>query len=238
MNCDEAHDLLQQCLDGSPIESPEWLTHLRHCADCRTLASAGRRLHDGLHLLSSPLPPTGLAERIVERLRLDRRRARSRARRRLALSLALAAGLIVALSLRLNWQGATDGTNTRPPDSVVKNAPEREGASQVHTDQRREPDYDRTAPTLRQSAAELGEVFTSLSNQTADETLGQTRLWAANVPSPSLPKLDLASMEPPTRPLREAGEGVSEGLEPVTTSARRAVDLFLRELPMEPSATN
>jgi hypothetical protein len=31
--------------------------------------------------------------------------------------------------------------------------------------------------------------------------------------------------------LREAGEGVGDGLEPVTNSARRAVDLFLRELP-------
>jgi hypothetical protein len=60
----------------------------------------------------------------------------------------------------------------------------------------------------------------------------------ANVPSPALPNVDLTAMEPPTRPLREAGEGVSEGLEPVTTSARRAVDLFLRELPMETEQTN
>ncbi len=31
--------------------------------------------------------------------------------------------------------------------------------------------------------------------------------------------------------LREAGQNVSSGLEPVANSARRAVNLFLRELP-------
>jgi hypothetical protein len=89
---------------------------------------------------------------------------------------------------------------------------------------------------LRESASELGEVVAELSNETAEETVGETRRWVSNVPSPTLPRVDLAAMEPPTQPLREASEGLSEGLEPVTTSARRAVDLFLRELPMETKA--
>jgi hypothetical protein len=218
MNCHVAHDLLQQCLDGKPIESPEWLAHLRHCADCRALASAGRRLQDGLHRLTAPQPPPGLAERIAERVLLDRRRIRRQARRRWMVRLALAAGLIVAVALRMDWRGAPSGTDIHPPEPIAKNAP----LPKV------EP-----ARTLRESAAELREVFTSLGNETANETIDQTRLWVSNVPSPALPNVDLTSMEPPTRPLREAGEGVSEGLKPVTNSARRAVDLFLRELPME-----
>ena len=49
---------------------------------------------------------------------------------------------------------------------------------------------------------------------------------------PSLGKFDLeAPLDPPARSLREAGEGVSVGLEPVADSARRVVGLFLRELP-------
>jgi hypothetical protein len=92
------------------------------------------------------------------------------------------------------------------------------------------PAPDKT-PTLRESAAELKEVFAALTNQTADETVGQTKRLVSNVPSPALPSVDLKTMEPPTKPLREAGEGVSAGLEPVTNSARRAFDLFLRELP-------
>lgn len=214
MNCELAHDLLQQSLDGTPIESPEWLTHVRHCTECRALAAAARRLQEGLQQWTAPLPPPGLAERIVERVRLDRHRRRRRVRRRWAVGLALAAGLIVALTLRLDWRGAPSGIQSPPPESVAQNAPD-------------------PAPTLRESAAELSEVFTALGNETANETVDQTRLWVAKVPSPALPNVNLTAMEPPTRPLREAGEGVSEGLEPVTTSARRAVDLFLRELPME-----
>jgi len=218
MNCDIAHDLLQQCLDGTPIESPEWLGHLRVCADCRALASAGRRLQDGLHLLAAPRPPANLAVRIAERVRLERRRERLRTRRRWAVGLALAAALFLALTLRFNWRGRPTATEGHPSQPVAKNAPAPE---------------TKAAPTLRESATELGEVFAALTSHTADETVGQTRRLVPNVPSPSLPQVDLAAMEPPTGSWREAGEGVSEGLEPVTTSARRAVGLFLRDLPME-----
>jgi hypothetical protein len=38
-------------------------------------------------------------------------------------------------------------------------------------------------------------------------------------------------LEPGTQSLREAQEGVAVGFEPVTSSARRAVNLFLREIP-------
>jgi hypothetical protein len=179
------------------------------------LASAGRRLQEGLRLLPSPLPPSDLASRIAERVRLDRRQARRRLRRRWAVGLAVAASLFVALALRLDWR--TAGVSD-PMDA---------GSSPSAATKRE------SGPTLRESAAELGEVFSALQNQTADETVGQARRWVSNVPSPALPKVDLASMAPPGHPLREAGEGVSEGLQPVTNSARRAVDLFLRELPME-----
>lgn len=216
MNCQVAHELLQQTLDGSPIESPEWLEHLRDCADCRALTSAGRRLQDGLRLLPAPPPPPDLSERIVERVRQDRLRAQRRTRRRWAVSLALAAGLLIALSLRLDWHTSRTGTTGEPT------LPEHSLAQR-----------QRSEPTLRESAAQLGEVFAELSNETAKETVGETNRWVSNVPKPDLPRIDLTAMESPTRPLREAGEGVSEGLEAVTTSARRAVDLFLRELPME-----
>ncbi|HTU91860.1 MAG TPA: hypothetical protein VMF69_17390 [Gemmataceae bacterium] len=219
MNCRLTDEFLQQSLDGTPIESPEWLAHLHHCADCRALASTARRLQDGLRLLPSPLPPPDLSQRIVQRVLLDRHRALRRTRRRWAVSLTLAAGLLVALSLRLDWRGSPTGTNQRLTQHLLTDSSPMQ--------------KEKSAPTLRESAAQLGEVFTELSNETAQETVGQTRRWVSNVPSPDMPKIDLTAMQPPTRPLREAGEGVSEGLEVVTTSARRAVDLFLRELPME-----
>jgi hypothetical protein len=243
MNCDLAHDLLQKRLDGTPIESPEWLAHLRQCADCRSLTAAGRRLQDGLHRLTAPLPPPGLAERIAERVLLDRRRARRGARRRLAVSLALAASFILALTLRLDWRVSPSRSEVRPPEAIVKNIPsgipEGTGVSRVLTNDREiAGTTQKRSPTLSESAAEVGEVFAVLRNQTADETLGQTRRWVSSVPSPTLPKVDLTAMGSPPRPLLEASEGVSQGLQPVTNSARRAVDLFLRELPMETMETN
>ena len=41
-------------------------------------------------------------------------------------------------------------------------------------------------------------------------------------------------LEPSGQSLREAGEGVAASLSPVATSARRAFDLFLREIPPLP----
>jgi hypothetical protein len=243
MNCDVAHDLLQQCLDGTPIESPEWLAHLRQCGDCRSRAAAGRRLQDGLHRLTAPLPPPGLAERIAERVLLDHRRTRRRARQRLVVSLALAASLILALTVRLDWRVSPSRSEVHPSEQVAKTIrgglPAETGVSlRITNDRQNAGSIQQRSPTLSESAAEVGEVFTVLRNQTADETLGQTRRWVSSVPSPALPKVDLTAMVAPTRPLREAGEGVSQGLEPVTNSARRAVDLLLRELPMETTETN
>jgi anti-sigma factor RsiW len=218
MNCDLAHDLLQQSLDGTPIESPEWLAHLRQCHECRALALAGRRLQEGLRILPTTVAPADLADRILETIRLERRRARRQTQRRWALALAVAAAVLIALGLRLGWRERPAGTAAPPSESLAKNPP---------------APKEKSAPTLRESAAELGEIFAALSNQTADETVGRTRRWVSNVPSPTLPTVDLTAMEPSTQPWREAGEGMSEGLQPVTASARRAVDLFLRELPMD-----
>ncbi len=215
MNCHASHELLQQRLDGTPIESPELLEHLRGCADCRVLEAGTRRLQDGLRLLASPLPPPDLAARIADRVLLDRRRARRRARRRWTVTLALAAGLFIALRLRLDWHGRQTEPENEKQGPVVQNPiPE-----------------PKAAPTLRESVTQAGEAVASLTSQTADETVGPTRWLVPNVSPPELPKVDLEAIEPPTRPLREAGEGVSTGLEPVTSSARRAVGLFLRELP-------
>jgi hypothetical protein len=221
MNCQAAHELLQQSLDGTPIESPEWLEHLRDCAECRALASAGRRLQGALHLLTAPPPPPDLAARIAQSVLADRRRIRRRTRRRWAASLALAAALLIALLTRLDWRGRPAESDSQPREPVANNR-------EIH---RR--NSGPTEPTLGESARELGDVFAALTNQTADETVGQTRRWVANVSGPELPTVDLTTMQAPAQPLRQAGAGVSEGLEPVTTSARRAVGLFLRELPME-----
>jgi len=191
MNCRLAHDLLQQSLDGTPIESPEWLAHLRDCAQCRTLTSAGWRLQDGLRLLVTPAPPPQLTERIVERLLLDHRRTQSRLRRRWAIALGLAAGLLLIL--------AVIPSQRTPPAYPTVTADRQQPTPEKTASADRQPTLSNPSmPSLPEPATELREVFAELSHETA-----------------------------------KASEGLSEGLEPVATSARRAVDLFLRELPME-----
>jgi len=222
VNCQASHNLLQQRLDGTPIESPELLEHLRGCADCRTLEQATRRLQDGLRRLTPPLPPPDFAARIADRVLLDRRRTRRRAKRRWAVTLALAAGLFIALGLRLDWRGQSPTRESGTSEPEVTQAPPLPKETPV---------LPPASPTLRESVAEASEAVASLTSKTADETVSSTRWLVREVPRPSLPKVDLESIESPTRPLREAGQGVSDGLEPVTNSARRAVGLFLRELP-------
>lgn len=215
MNCHAAHDLLNERLDGVPVESPELLEHLRGCAECRALAAATQRLQDGLRLLTPPAPPPDLAGRIVERVLRDRLRARRRARRRLAVSLALAAGLFIALTLRLDWRMEIPTEKKGDTDAVAKkNSPMPSGNL-----------------TLRESMREASEAVTALTSQAAGETVERARKLVKASRS-SLEEVRLApTIAPPTESLRQAGEGVSAGLEPVTSSARRAFDLFLRELP-------
>jgi hypothetical protein len=219
MNCHASRELLQERLDGVPVESPQWLEHLRQCSDCRALEAASRRLQEGMRLLAAPLPPPDLAARIAARVRYDRHRARHRARRRWAVTLALAAGLFIALALRLDWRGKSTDTEGLSPEPVAAK----------HVEDPPPPPTE--APSLRESVAEAGAAVASLTSHTAGETVESTRWLVPKVSTPALPRLDLEAIEPPTQQLREAGESVSAGLEPVTNSARRALGLFLRELP-------
>jgi hypothetical protein len=256
MNCRAFHDLLQQYLDGegagpggrSEGSAPEGLSphpnpspqrgeglaqerlndHLRDCPGCRALFLAARRLREGLRLLTPPAPPADLAGRIVGQV--GGRRGR-RAGRLLALAAAgaLAAGLLAALAPH-------PGTRPQPgpaprPAEVPASAPVARGKPAPRP---------ATPVRLRDSVAEAGSAVAALTSRTADETVGPTRALLPAV-SPGVERLALDnSVEAPTGPLREAGEGVSEGLEPVARSARRAVGLLLRELPpgLEDSVPN
>jgi hypothetical protein len=218
MNCHASRQLMQERLDGESVESPEWLEHLQQCPDCRTLEAASRRLLEGIRQLAAPLPPPDLASRIADRIVLDRRRARRRARRRWAVTLALAACLFIALALRLDWRGQPTDGEGRHPAPVAQNTPSQE-------------DPAGQPPSLREAVTEASAALAALTSHTADETVESTRWLVPKVSAADLPRVDLETIEPPTGPLREAGEGVSAGLEPVTNSARRAFGLFLRELP-------
>jgi hypothetical protein len=85
-------------------------------------------------------------------------------------------------------------------------------------------------PALRSAVAEAGEAVASLTSRTADQALDNTRLLMPVVSGPRFDDVELPG-DATARPLREAGQNLSVALGPVAASARRAVDLFIRELP-------
>jgi len=100
-----------------------------------------------------------------------------------------------------------------------------------------QPTLAPATPSIRDSVAELGAAVASVTRRAADGTVEQARQLLPDVPTPALSETSVLAqtLDPPSRSLLEAGQGVSAGLEPVTDSARRALDLFLREIPpMEP----
>jgi hypothetical protein len=214
MTCRDGQHLLQQHLDGDA--APEALErHLGDCPECAASAALVRRYLRGLALLTPAAPPPGLAERVAGRL-LREAKARRRGRwQRLAApgGLAAAAALVLGVGLWAWWP--VQGT----PVVRVQDEP-----------RTLTPDGPPPAP-LRDSMAKASGAFSNLTNRAASDTADSTAsLWSLVPKSPLEAQSDAPA--PALKPLQEASDGVSTGLAPVTNSARRAVGLFLRDLPV------
>ena len=83
------------------------------------------------------------------------------------------------------------------------------------------------------SAAKAGTAVVGLTRRTVDETVGSSVLLGSVPLNPLPAPADWTeAFEPAAQSLGAAREGLAEGLEPVTTSARRAARLFWRDLPL------
>jgi hypothetical protein len=218
MNCLECQELIQRCLDGESAvaERDDWAAHLMICPECRDQYAAAECLLEGLCQLPLFRPPAGLLERICRQVVAERVRA-ARLRRLLAAS-AMAATFLLACTAM--YFGSTRSVTTA------------EMRTQPVPMQR--SDAPLAALSLHRSLQEAGLAVVALTRRTADETMGQTRLLLpASVPQASLGNAQEweQALERPAQSLREIGESVSAGLEPVAISARRAVGFFYRELP-------
>jgi hypothetical protein len=216
MNCSECQAWLQLQWDGAkPIETAAVIRHLADCIDCRGWQKAIQRLQRGLKLFPRPAAPPHLAGRIVAQALNLRRERRRLLRRRFAFA-ALAAGIMLAILagwFRLRFQDEVaqrlaPPSAAQPPEGTVPASP-------------------------RDTVEEAGSAVVSLSLQARDRTVEQTRwFWEAALPPVKLENLDLPQpLQPPADSLKEASKGVSDGLQPVADHARRAFDLFLREVP-------
>jgi anti-sigma factor RsiW len=218
MTCVEYLDYLQQALDGrtDAVEAPV-AEHLAACPACSQIHMAGRRLREGLRLVAAPQPPRDFAERVAARIVADNFNRRRQRRRWFAA--ALAASLLLAISAGYRWFNSNEPNPVKPgPVADADNNAPRESA---------------ITSSSREKVTGAGEAVASLSRKATEETVEQTRLlWPVATAPLSFDGIDLQTpLEPPAQSLREAGQSVSSGLEPVASSARRAMNLFWRDLP-------
>ena len=209
MDCAECRQLLQACLDGEPaaLDRAGLAFHLSICPDCRERHAAAQCLLDCLPLLSSPRPPTALLGRICRQV--EAQRVRDNRRRHFLVTCAVAAASLLVGSLI--FLGARTASRVDKLPGLTHLRP---GSSL----------------SLQRSLEEAGVAVAALTWRTADETVSETKLLLpVKVPQASLsesPQLEQA-FQPPVQSFREIQEGMLAGLEPVATSARRAVGFFL-----------
>jgi predicted anti-sigma-YlaC factor YlaD len=229
MNCTESHDLLQQRLDGEPIADRAALDqHLSACLDCRLLHAAAGRLEDGLRLLTPPAVSTALTTMIVDQV-LDDRLHRLRVRRWFTTA-ALAASLLLAVFLGYaTWSSwGSMGQSARVVGIKAKLPPEPIA--------RRPNEDELNTPSVRGSLLEVGSALAGLTRRTASVTVGESKLLLPEaLPAPPLTESSAMQfeLEPPTQSWKQATDGMSAAFDPMTTSARRAFGMFLRDRPAE-----
>jgi predicted anti-sigma-YlaC factor YlaD len=210
MNCRAFHDLLQRRLDGADGDPAALDGHLKECPQCAGLAAAADRLAAALPRLAPPAPPADLTSRIVGRV-LQERRARHARHRRWASAgtLAVAASLLLAIGLRAWRPGEPEVPPQPAPPPVAAQKPAETGS-------------------IHDSVAQARSTVTALASRTAEEAVARTKGLLPDLGRSPLEEIELAP--PLEAPLREAGQNVSAGLEPVADFSRRAVGQFLRDL--------
>jgi Putative zinc-finger len=221
MNCHECEEWLQRRLDGDPAAAVELEEHLAGCPSCRQQHQAAVLLLEGLQGLKRSLRHRNLTGSILTRVAMDRR-AQRRLRVRMAGG-ALAACLLLAALAGYLW---LPGSDTRRPVASGTELPAPA------------PQAVARAPSLTTSVAEARAAVASLTERLADKGKEQAQRWWPVGPldvSQALPRV--AELETPLDPaaksLLQTGQGMSEGLQSVAQSARRAVAYFMRELPLE-----
>lgn len=231
MNCSEAQDLLQRRLDGEALTDRAALDrHLAACDECRSLHTAAGALETGLRLLPAVAPPVHLQALLVASL-LAERNARQSRRRRWLTTTALAASLLLAFGIGLAVTGSESasrfferqfagwyGPVATPPAPVTTTPATAETPPE--------------GPSIRDGVAGAGTAVVSLTLRTTEETVEQTRLLTGTLPSTTInlrEALPPPQDQPPLAVWQETGQRVTTGFEPVTSSARRAFRMFVRE---------
>lgn len=217
LECAAFLESVQIALDGeAALGSVLGLPHAEVCADCRQIALVAQRFQTCI--VPAIELPSGLAERILERA-IDDRRIRVRTRWVSAASLAtLAAGVVIAAFLV--WPNSQ--AKPEPSPEIVVLPPKEPSVAVANP------------PRFDERMAEAGTAIASISRNAKDQTVTPTKNFIPQAPLAISPEAPL-DMEPAAATLAEIPQHARSGIEPVTSTTRRAVNLFLRDTGVSPS---
>jgi predicted anti-sigma-YlaC factor YlaD len=198
--CDPAQAALQRLLDGEANwDCSEAAAHRAACVDCREELALARRLRGAV---AQPAFPSELTNRVVGAAVTQYRRGRMV--RYAGLGAALAASILVA---------------------AVVFQPSRQTITETRSVASLPLPKDGAAPSkpLGDAVSDARDALVSLTRRTANETRATS---VALVPDPKLPNVPDSGVG--LEPLADAQVAAARSVEPIKTSARRALNLFLR----------
>ena len=210
-DCTAFEAVVQRVLDGELAHDRLRDRHPQTCPACRDLVKA--TVAFTLFPNPVPKPSVGLNQRVLLTVLLDRRQ---RQQRRLLVggsALAMAACLFISLGVYFTQAGS------KPTPEIVEVAP---------------LPLTLNTPRVTDQVAEAGSALTAMTLRATEQAMRPTRALFPVDPT-TVPQIDLpTTMEPATESIAALPSAAKSGLEPITGSTRRAVNLFLRDVGFSP----
>lgn len=209
-NCAAFEELVQRVLDRelplATLDTP----HSATCPECRDLASAARLLAGVSVSVTKFAPPVELADRVTDAVRGDYlTRRRWRVAGRAVAAAALAASVLIGAALIVQ---------PTEPLEVVE-APPRQLPNPVPV----------PAPRVADRFADAGSALASITRKATDQTVAPTRQLFPTPAAPFSPMPEIPGVEPAAESLASVPSAAKAGFEPLATTTRRAMNLFMRD---------
>lgn len=211
--CAESRAAWQRKLDGVAFAENETLqSHRATCPSCREFEAATRRFEAALRLQQPVEPPIDFAQRVLSRYRAEP------VRPWLARNAGIVGGFVLAASVLIAVFGV----------SIPQNESVESGSLAVSANLPPVVLAPGRPSSLSDSLNEAGSAVASLTQKAADEALDwQLPALSLSINGP------LERLEPAVASIQTVGQGAANGMTPFTNTARRAADLFLREVGVE-----
>lgn len=210
-DCTAFEAVVQRILDGELAREQLGDRHPQTCPACRALLTA--TVAFAAFPTPVPKPSAGSNRQVLLMVLHDRRQRRQRRLLVGGSALAMAACLFISVGIYFTQTGS------KPTPEVVEVVP-------------MPPTLN--TPRVSDQVAEAGSALTAMTYRATEQAMRPTRALFPLDPM-AVPQIDLpTTMEPATESLAALPSAAKSGLEPITDSTRRAVNLFLRDVGFSP----